>query len=456
MSQQSDRKSRPSSLLTLCFLGVAMLAFHGLVPRPLMAAGEVITQMTNGLLVIDGDGNANRIEVTQSKSYLEVTGVDTKVRFEGRIGYQVTDNLAIFPISGTQYEDIYGLVISLDDGDDHVAFPDSGGIALDNISINMGYGRDSVSGINLDLSDGANIYSYGHLSVDLQNSVMKGFLGINAEEIVVRDTRVGLGDGDNSYGTFLLGADSLVVTELQTSDLLVTTNSGNGFGVNTVTMNGLYVAYDAHFDGDFGDDTFGLYNALFEGDVTMKTFDSNDSESPAVDRVELRNVTVIGSTSVETGPDRLGDSFQIRDCLLGRSSFQPGNGANELLVEDLVASYEFTYFGGVDRDVVNFDSVDINGDVRVYTSSGDDTVDLKGARAIGSLIVQLGAGNDVLAISNQSSAQFADLDGGSNSRGIDSLMMSGRFDRTDITGFENNSDPILQIGTGEISGGRRW
>jgi hypothetical protein len=361
--------------------------FESLERRDLLA-GDVLVNVVQGSLVIEGDELGNNIAISANAETgdITVTGLDgTTVHLEGEDpGTEVV-------VSGVRRD----VRINLGDGDDVVSLGELS--VRGDISIRTGLGEDTVH-----VGDEGDMATESQLELDALVN-LRGSLRINTgdgnDEVIVDNTalraslHINTGDGDD---TVSLGGETMV-----DGTAAALSNSGNrGLG--------------------------GIGRGLLGGDIDAR-------------------LNVRGGAHVDLGDgnDELNlDQVQVRSML----TVKGGEGDDDVNVNS-ASAFALSILGDEGMDTVSINDLHA-GHLGVFTGGGADNVSIADS-VFFSLGVSLGDDDDTLS-TDTLTARFAMLRGGEG-EDTHNIVAESDFIHDFISGFELPAELVADV-AGSLNG----
>lgn len=382
--------------------------FEGLEER-LMLAGNVLSALAAGVLVLDGDGVANQVQVTvASNGQLTATGLSgTTIDGLATVNFGVVNTLTV---NGGA-------------GDDKITLDATAATITNDVTINGGAGNDTASitgrfGSRLILDGGAGLDAL---------SVSKATVAIDLD----------LDSGD--------GIDRVTLSGSTVGrDVLTQTGIGN----DSVTINGMSVIGDISVEDTGGHNSFRITNSSTRGDVLIGGAGTlgTGNDTVVVSGVTAgfkAGVTGTGSISINLGDGNnilsmsksktlgtvLGDGINVTagigsdlhnfvDCQSagGFSLSDAGPGGNRVELTRVVCNGigPMAIQTGSGPDSVKLDQVFIRGTGTIDTGLENDILQITNSRFTGRLIATAGDGDDAAFVSSN----FFGTSGSSISGGV--------------------------------------
>ena len=341
--------------------------FEGLEER-LLLAGNVTSVLAAGVLVLDGDGSANQVQLTvASNGQLTATGLSgTTIDGVASKSFGIVNTLTV---NGGVGDDTFSLNSTVATFTNDVTI--DGGIGNDTISVTGQYGADLV----LDGGTGLDTISV-------------------SKAIVAVDINIDSG-GENDKVT-LSGSTAGRDVVIQ-----------SGLGNDSVTVGGMAVLRDLSLTDTGGNNALRIVNSTSRGDTLIVLDAGNDSLTVNGLTVGVRaGITALGLISIDCGDGNnllsmsnvktLGSA--IGDGILVTS----GIGNDVLSIMDSQSGGLIQIDSGAGGDRVELARVTTNatGALGITTGLGTDSVKLDRVIVGGIGIVDTGLGDDILQITN--------------------------------------------------------
>lgn len=333
----------------------ALVRANGAVePLEVRVLPTVTASLSRGTLNLLGDASANDITIERSGSDLVLTGNNgTLIRFNG-------ENVAQATISGARHlNGAFGLL------GDTITF--ESGVALGNVSLNLGSGANSVDfgdstftgkltvngGVNGDsvTFDGTALNSVslnlldGDNEVDFLGATFNGIISIKTGSGIDTITAAeGTGGVDNTFrGAVTIrtsaGADSINLADSTFANLTIDSEANNDDVVlDTVTVNGRLV-----ISGGEGDDAISLTAVIQTGNGT-----NSITGLAGVDAILLKGAAFNSAVSIDLGTGTA-NQLEIDDVDFARSATFLSKGVNDALriEQDTTLNGPTDFFGAV-------------------------------------------------------------------------------------------------------------
>jgi hypothetical protein len=334
-----------------------------------MLAGDVLVNVVDGTLVIEGDAEGNQIEITagdEEGTYI-VTGLNGTTVHE--TGVAAAAEVTVMGVEE-------GVEIDLGDGDDSVSLTE---LSLHGrVSIETGAGNDVVN-----LTGGEDTPANGEEGEDQAASVdIRGSLRINTgddnDEVNIDDAslrgslRIDTGDGDD---TVSIGSE--LVDEPVVETALARFGNGNGLGrffrgFGGFGFGGLFgedidatvsIRGGAHVELGEGNDTLDMNNVSVRSHMTVNGAEGDDDITLNV--IQTNGLTILGDDGIDTialaqvQAKHLGifagdgnDEVSVVDSAFFSLGVMLGDGDDTLTTDTLEAKLAFL-LGGDGEDTHN-------------------------------------------------------------------------------------------------------
>ena len=384
--------------------------FEGLEDR-LLLAGNVLSALNAGVLVLTGDAQANEVQLT--------------VAANGQLTARGLSGTTINGVTSVNFGVVNTLTVDGGAGADKISLNSPSATIANDVTINGGADNDTIS---IAGRFGADLIIDGGLGLDTI-SVSKSTVGV--------DIDLDSGDGNDKVtlsGT-TVGRDVLIQS---------------GIDNDSVTLDGMTVKRDLSLADAGGNNSLRLNNTSSRGDTLIVLDDGNDSVVVngltagvkagvvatgliSIDLGDGINVltmsrskalgSAVGDGIILTGG--LGDdSLGILDTQsAGTILIDSGDGANKIEMTRVqisgVGALDITT--GLGADYVKIDQVIVGGRGTVDTGLEDDILLLTSSRFTGVFSAAMGDGNDTTFMASNFFARA--ISGASGGLGVDSLTL---------------------------------
>ena len=422
-----------------------------LEPR-LPLAGDVVATLAGGVLTLQGDAEANGVEIrmTEAGDVLvagsRVAGAETSLIVEGEA------------VAQQAFGDVTVLRVRLGAGADTCGLSGRESFDLDSVDIVMGAGADRCSlGVGVTLAGTATISTgsdddFVSISAtilgDLRLLTGDGADEVSAEAIAVGGaTTLDLGGGDDSL--------SMVNQATFQQAVRILTRGGDDA---VSLLGGIDAAASLSIVTGSGADAVVVDDVVMRGDATIVTGVGND-------RVVVSGGTPVGSRTTVGGGLRVDaglgdDSVELLETIevTGRLALLLGGGNDTGVTEGLVrvlGSASVNLGGGVGEtfsvrqsdDSPDGRTLDVDGDLTIVQPSGTATITMSGAGPNGRPLV----GRDLVVMASGSDMTIG-IVGVSTGRDLRVVTGAGR-DRVDVSNLSTGRRIVVATrgGTAETS-----
>jgi hypothetical protein len=407
-----------------------------LEPR-LPLAGDVVATLAGGVLTLQGDVEANGVEIrmTEAGDVLvagsRVAGAETSLIVEGEA------------VAQQAFGDVTVLRVRLGAGADTCGLSGRESFDLDVVDIGMGPGADRCS-----LGVGVTLAGTATISTGSEDD----FVSISAT--ILGDLRLLTGDGADEMAAEGIAVGGVTTLDLGGGDDMLSVVNQATFqqAVRIVTrggdddvalLGGIDAAASLSIVTGSGADTVFIEDVAVRGDIVIATGIGNDRVGVSAGPVARARTTVGGALRVDCG---LGDdSVELLETIevTGRLALLLGGGNDTGFTEGLVrvlGSASVNLGGGVGEtfsvrqsdDSPDGRTLDVDGDVTIVQPSGTATITMSGAGPNGRPLV----GRDLVIMAS----------GGTAVIGIDGVSV-GRDLRV-VTGAGNDRVTVSQLSIG--------
>ena len=395
----------------------AMLRLEQLEER-IAPAGMVAAKISNGMLTITGDADANSITITDeglAVGQILITGNDgtivngdTSVTLDGftkdmKISMGVgNDSVNVSDTAAPR-----GLFADLGADDD--VFRLTGGVGA-NLFIKGGEGADSVyldvefgKDVNLDGGNGDNYLS---MSADVDGKVtVKNGMGEDDYDINVLVTggavSINSGKGGSHMNFYGLLGPSLKITngdgtdELFFGEAVVSGNVAisNGAGNSTLTMGPTHIGGTLSVRDGAGDDAITMASVTVGAGTSIAT--GNGRGEVSVESGVFGYLPKGGDLKITVGKGVA--LVALEDVQVSKNLAISNVGVEASLdIRGAFVSKDFSFKSKEGSDYFYIVDMDVIGKASIDTGAGDDEVSFDGSRLFGAVSVKTGAGDDIL------------------------------------------------------------
>ncbi|MBC8113194.1 MAG: hypothetical protein H7062_02360 [Candidatus Saccharimonas sp.] len=405
--------------------------FEGLEER-LLLAGSVTSALVAGVLVLDGDGLANQVQLTvASNGQLTATGL-SGTTINGVTSFN-------FGVVSTP------LRVNGGAGDDTISMNSTAATIANNVTIDGGLGNDTVSvmgkfGGNLVLNGGTAPVGAtgGNDTITVSNSTVAVDLIIDSGDDNDKVTLSGSTVTHNAQIQTGLGNDSISINRMSVNNDLALADIGGNNALtitNSSTRNDILVVL-----GD-GNDAL-IVNGLTAGVKTGATAQGlisinfgNGNNSLTMSNTKAVGSTVLDGIFLSGGAGR--DTFGIVDSQTNSGIEVITGGGNDRV--------ELTRVQIFDRRTTGTLILASRG-LNITTDLGNDTVVLNGVNLVRSTLIDTGADVDTLRITN---CRFTGVMNAQMGLGNDSAYLGTNFIASPLStilgGIDNTDFDVLTV-----------
>ncbi len=346
--------------------------FEGLEER-LMLAGNVISALAAGVLVLDGDGLANQVQLTvASNGQMTATGLSgTTINGVASVNFGVVDTLTV---NGGA-------------GDDKISLTSTAAVITDDVTIDGGAGNDFIS---ITGRFGADLVLDGGADLDTIN-VIKATVAVDID----------LDSGDGNDKVTLSGSTP-------GRDVFIQTGLGNDY----VTVDGTAVFRDLSLEDTGGNNSFRITNSSTRGDIfvggELGTLGAGNDAlvMNGVTAGVRAGITATGSIALNFGNGNnllsMTNSKSLGTLLGEGINVTTGTGNDVLGIVGSQSANSISIDTGAGGDRVELTRFVITGTgpLDISTGAGEDSVKLDQVLIGGIGDVDTGLDNDILKITN--------------------------------------------------------
>ena len=374
-----------------------------------MLTGNVLGTMAGTTLDLTGDAQDNEIEVVQiAPNTIEVIG------HGGTTVNGLPSDVFAFGL-------LENIQADLDNGNDKAAFRN---ISLpDSLGVTTGQGDDSVK-LHRVQADQASINTNdGNDNVKARNLRIADTLSIETEsgEDTVHLNRIRTGELNIFTGS---ENDNVEMTRIRAGGIIqIDTEVGHDVvDMNTVNAQGISMDNGPGNDQDTmqrvragrievltGSDLDQLHmNQARANDIIIDSLDADD-------HLHLTRVTARNDLYLDSGSQN--DHVILEDVRAGNLDLLAGDGHDVVELNNVRSS---PTSGSIDVNLGRGDdSLQVNGmrsnDIHFIANDGNDTIDARRVRSIDQLFIEMGNGDDELALRNSGYGGSTLIDGGNDS-----------------------------------------